>query len=263
MHFNVVIFGESGAGKSSLINLLCGSDVAAISSSANGCTLHATPYDYTDPTETSFRFWDTAGLNEGDGGRVPNVEAVVRLYRLIMSLHDGISLLIFVMRAPRIRDASAKNWTLFHEIICRRQVPAVIAITGLEGEESMDAWWTQNQDSFHAQGISPIGHACVAGTRGKRSRDGTHKFNDEYEVSREKMLVMIQQFFLRQPWQPHCVEWFREIVTVSYEPGGWCRSPREIEEIKQVAGQGIEQLRTRCGMSDEEARQLGRQLMEG
>lgn len=218
---------------------------------------------YHDPSGTSFKFWDTAGLNEGEGGRVPNVEAIVRLYQLIMSLHDGISLLVFVMRAPRIKDASVKNWILFREIICRSQVPAVIAVTGLEGEYNMDAWWTQNQNTFRSQGINPADHACVSGTRGKQNRNGTHKYDDEYGQSREKMLGMVKRHYLRQPWRPHRVEWFREVVSVSYESRGWCRSPREKKEIRQVAGQGIEQLKRQCAMSDDEARKLGERLMKG
>ncbi|KXN83773.1 hypothetical protein AN958_01100 [Leucoagaricus sp. SymC.cos] len=262
MPANVVFFGESGAGKSSLINLVCGRDLAEISSAANGCTLEATPYDYTDPSATSFRFWDTAGLNEGEGGRVPKVEAIVRLYRLIMDLHDGTNLLVFVMRAPRIKDASVKNWILFREIICRSQVPTVIAITGLEGEENMSSWWTRNEASFHGQGISPAGHACVAATRGKRNSDGTFKLDDEYRDSRETMLAMIEHHYLRQPWCPRPVEWFREVVEVSYESQGWCRSPKERRETRQLEGQGIEDLKRRCHMSDEEARTLGRRLRQ-
>ncbi|KAF9444547.1 hypothetical protein P691DRAFT_836518 [Macrolepiota fuliginosa MF-IS2] len=260
MPFNVILFGESGAGKSSLVNLMCGNNHAAISSAANGCTLDATPYDYYDSSGTSFRFWDTAGLNEGDGGRVPRVDAIVRLYSLIMRLHDGISLLVFVMRAPRIRDASVQNWVLFREIICRSQVPITIAVTGLEGEDNMDQWWYSNQYSFHQQGIYPNGHACVAGTRGKQNRDGTHKLDGEYHESREKMLEMVRHHYLRQPWRPHRVEWFREIVEVSYESRGRCRSPRERRDVRRVACQAIGQLTSQCKMTEQEAHGLAERL---
>ncbi|KAJ3574307.1 hypothetical protein NP233_g1857 [Leucocoprinus birnbaumii] len=263
MPLNIVVFGECGAGKSSLINLMRGHDVAAVSNGANGCTLHATPYDCKSSTGTSYRFWDTAGLNEGDGGRVPNVEAIVRLYQLIMNLNDGISLLVFVMRAPRIKDASVQNWVLFREIICRSQVPAVLAITGLENEENMDSWWVKNQHSFRAHGIVPAAHACVSGTRGKRNRDGTYKFDEEHQESRVRMLGMIERHHLRQPWRPRGVEWFREVVSVSYESRGPCRSPRERREVRRVAGQGIDQLKSRCGMSDQEARELAERLKKG
>lgn len=90
---------------------------------------------------TPFNIFDTAGLDEGDAGTVPKQDAIIQLYKLIDSLDAGVSLLIFCMRGPRIKDAAYKNWRFFHEIVCRRQVPIVVAITGLEQEpDPMDNW---------------------------------------------------------------------------------------------------------------------------
>ncbi|KAF9222657.1 hypothetical protein BS17DRAFT_175542 [Gyrodon lividus] len=67
---NVVIFGESGVGKSSLINMIAGHEVAKTSSSGMGCTFQSSRYRMPITGEM-FHVWDTAGLDEGIYGRVP------------------------------------------------------------------------------------------------------------------------------------------------------------------------------------------------
>ena len=41
---NIVIFGETGTGKSSLINMLSNSQMAEVSNLAVGCTFQSNPY---------------------------------------------------------------------------------------------------------------------------------------------------------------------------------------------------------------------------
>ncbi|KAJ2923524.1 hypothetical protein H1R20_g13570, partial [Candolleomyces eurysporus] len=147
---NIIFFGESGHGKSSVINMVLGHDAARTSSSTNGCTFESTSYSH-HLSGHDLVLWDTAGLNEGDQGTVTPMSAVKRLYNLLKSLEDGVSLLVFCIRAPRINDAAHKNWLLFHEIICQRRVPIVMAITHLENEDCMDDWWTENENRFRGQ----------------------------------------------------------------------------------------------------------------
>ncbi|TFK35910.1 hypothetical protein BDQ12DRAFT_699908 [Crucibulum laeve] len=239
--FNVVVFGESGAGKSSLINMISESpNLAPISSDARGCTFNSSPYNVTLAGKL-FKLHDTAGLDEGEGGRVPKSDAIVKLYSLIKSLDAGVSLLIFCMRGPRIKDAAHKNWRLFHEIICQNQVPIAIAITGLEAEEDMDEWWPKNKGAFQAYGMNPAGVACITATRGKRNKNGSYKFDDEYEESKLKVWKLIRSHHLERPWRVAPVQWFRQIVST-------------------VAGEGIQQLVARCEMSQEQATDLGKLL---
>jgi len=161
---NVVFFGETGVGKSSLINMLAGSNVAQTSSKATSCTLESRGYP-VKISKSLFYLVDTAGLEEGDQGRVPKSDAIVQLYTLLKQMEDGVSLLVFVMR-PKITDGVVNNWRLFQEVICKYQVPAVVIITGLENEEDMDDWWVMNKETFREYGIQPDGNACVTATRG-------------------------------------------------------------------------------------------------
>jgi len=258
---NVIFFGETGSGKSSIINMVAENSVAVVSSSVHGCTFTSAQYAVTI-LGSAFNLYDTAGLDEGDMGTVPKNEAVAQLFRLLKSLDTGVNLLVFCMRGPRIKDAAHKNWRLFHEIICRNQVPIVIAITGLEQEEVMDEWWVRNKGAFQQYGMYPQGVGCITATRGKRSRSGGCRFDDEYEESKEKMWRLLRAHHLETPWRMQPIEWFSTIVNVTYSSSmiPFLCPPKEHRSIETVVGPGIRQLVDRCEMSEEEAKQLGGML---
>ncbi len=254
---NVIVFGETGAGKSSVINLIAGFDIAPISNRPVGCTFQSTRYT-VDIGGVLFNLHDTAGLDEAKGGTVAKHDAIVQLYTLLRRLNTGVSLLVFCMRGPRIKESCVKNWRLFHEIICQRKVPIVLAVTGLENEENgMDYWWTQNKEYFMRYEMYPNGVACITATRGKKmSRDG-YRFDEEYAESQFKMREAIRTVYLRTPWQVPTAEWFKEIIEVSYTPG---KDPEEIRQSRLVLGSATEELVKRCEMTGEEAKDLARKL---
>lgn len=146
---NVVIFGPTGHGKSSVVNMLLGpgSPKAETSSGAVGCTFKSQPFPCRIG-ETDCILYDTAGLDEGKDGTICSKEAFKNLCSLTQSLakSGGVSLLIFVMRAGRLNDAFGKNYRLFYNGFCQCKVPIAIAITGLELQPNgMDSWWTKNK----------------------------------------------------------------------------------------------------------------------
>jgi hypothetical protein len=161
----VVIFGESGVGKSSLVNLVAGREVSATSSGAAGCTLEYKHHvlDLGDPSQR-FAIWDTAGLDEGTHGSVPAEKAEMYLKQLLRDLGrtGGIDLLVYCVRGTRVRSALLWNYDLFYSAICRKKVPIAIVVTGLENQEgSMESWWEQNQHEFSALKMHFDNHACV------------------------------------------------------------------------------------------------------
>jgi hypothetical protein len=208
---NIIFFGESGHGKSSVINMILGDDRAPMSSSATGCTFNSTPYPY-DLSGHNFVLWDTAGLNKDDQGPVTLTKALSSLYALLKSLEGGVSLLVFCMRAPRITDTAHKNWQLFHEIICQKEVPIAMAVTHLENEEPMDAWWPENENRFRGYGMNPCGEhgsgvACITASKGKLRTGGRHDLQDEYDESQEKIRRLIIANSLETPWKVEPVQW--------------------------------------------------------
>lgn len=250
---NIVLFGETGAGKSSVVNLLAGANVASTSSGSIGCTFKSTAYNVS-VDGTMFKLHDTAGLDEGQGGGIVKQHAILQLYELLRKLNEGVNLLIFCMRGPRIKESVFRNWQLFWDIICQRRVPILLAITGLENEEDMDAWWGRNQEHFKRYQIYPSSVACITATRGRRRPDGSFNFDREYAESLEKLRKAIFAIYRIDAWKVGRVEWLKKIVETSYASGK--EGVEEIKTSRTVLGSATNELINRGLMDREEAEEL-------
>ncbi|TFK35911.1 hypothetical protein BDQ12DRAFT_668280 [Crucibulum laeve] len=207
---SVVIFGETGTGKSSLINMLAGESLAGVSNQAMGYTFGSSGYLVTIDSER-YHLWDTAGLNEGDHGKVRGDTALRNLQELIYNLRHGVSLLVYCIRGSRFRDILKVNYDLFSNIICQSKVPIVIVVTGLENEDPMEGWWEQNAREFDEREIYFAGHACVTTSKGKKTKSGAYMFEDEYELSTTETRELIKKAALEVPWKIDGAEWMEKI----------------------------------------------------
>ncbi|KAH7867817.1 uncharacterized protein C8R40DRAFT_995507, partial [Lentinula edodes] len=125
---NIILFGSTGCGKSSIVNMLLGREAALMSSGALGCTFENKSYSVTIERQ-EYRLYDTTGLDEGTVGTVVSKDALVKLYHLLRDLQgDGISLLVFCLRAPRITEIAQKNYFIFYEVLCQRKIPIVMIV---------------------------------------------------------------------------------------------------------------------------------------
>jgi len=193
---NVILFGSTGSGKSSIINMLLGSDQAKTSSRATGCTFQNQPYD-TDISGEQYRIFDTTGLDEGAEGTVISSDALGNLYNLLSGLTDGISLLAFVMRGPRITQQAQRNLSVFYD---EKNVPVVIIVTGMEDEAPMDAWWTENEEYFQKRNMDFVGHACITATKGRKTPQG-YRNQAEYDVSQDLVRDLIRRHCRPHGWK--------------------------------------------------------------
>jgi predicted GTPase len=207
---NVIVFGESGAGKSSILNMLEGDIKAPVSDRATGVTFQNACYKKMIG-RTTFSIFDTVGLNEGSAGTVTAKDAVEGLYRLIHQLDDGVNLLVYVMRASRVTRTTQQNYEMFFDVFCRRKVPIVIVITGLENRTEMDKWWEENKATFDNQNMAFSGHACITATEGKQ-KDGVSSFGVEYEDSKWEVESLILRSFSIDPWKLPTESWFTSVA---------------------------------------------------
>jgi len=263
---NIVFFGAAGSGKSSIINMVAGKQVASVANGLKGCTFESSCYE-VDINGSTFNLWDTAGLNEAVTGKVPDAKATISLFRLLKNLDSGLNLLVFCMKGPRVQDVAPMNWRLFHEIICDRKVPIVIAITGLELEDPMDAWWDENRGSFERHEMLSQGHACITAVRGKEiARRGVHLLDSEYKESRQKLMKLLKKSHLKDAWMMPPIEWFSTIFEKTKEYRwrrfffGWY-SVEKVTETK-VKRRNLLDLAERCGMKDEDAEAFAKMLSD-
>lgn len=254
---NIVFFGESGSGKSSIINMLSASDVAPVSNGVDMCTLENGGYK-VDVLGKEMTLWDTSGLDDGEAGRVPNPKAIANLYELLR-IKTGVNLLVFVTR-PRIKGSAPKHWKLFHKIVCREQVPIVVIVTGLEEERDRESWWRDNKAKLHSYGMYADDHACITASRGKVV-DGVHVYDEEFDDARAKVQTLLGRNYQKEPSWIANVDWFRMAEETTYEPRffGMCQ-PKKVYTQERVGGEGLRMLVEDCGMSKEEAGALAEKL---
>ncbi|OJA15373.1 hypothetical protein AZE42_11427 [Rhizopogon vesiculosus] len=140
---NFIVFGQMGAGKSSLVNLIAGKKLAKTSSGATSCTFDSTKYKIRLPdSQREINIYDTAGLDEPNMNNATYIDPIVKAHKLIFSLQGegGVHGLIFCLRGDRITNTVQRNYSLFYDVLCQKQVPISLIFTGLEHERDMDKW---------------------------------------------------------------------------------------------------------------------------
>ncbi|KIK69371.1 hypothetical protein GYMLUDRAFT_255891 [Collybiopsis luxurians FD-317 M1] len=193
---NVILFGSTGCGKSSIINMLLDnqSNPAPTSNGTMGCT--AEPNSYTTTIEGhNYQLYDTNGLDQGSMGTVSSKDALINLYHLLRDLQGGITLLVYCIRGPTFISGFKQNYDILFNGFCHKSIPIVLVVTGLEDEEpDMESWWKTNGENFTVNGMHFNGHACVAATPGKRMRNGRNSKQAEYDESR----VVLRNLIIEQ-----------------------------------------------------------------
>ncbi|KAF8878689.1 hypothetical protein CPB84DRAFT_1793988 [Gymnopilus junonius] len=187
----VVVFGETGVGKSSVIN---------------------TCYSVAIKGHT-YNLHDTIGLGEDSTGTMGNSKAIVNLYNLLtlLSKNGGVHLLVFVVRSGRLKETMKKNYDLFYKGFCETKIPIVVVVTGCEGESNdMDQWWGRNRQFFEKAGMTFRGHACVCAFKGRLGKHG-YVNKDLVEQSRELVKDLIVRHRKADGWKKPPAPWLTQV----------------------------------------------------
>ncbi|KAG2052404.1 hypothetical protein BDR06DRAFT_887707, partial [Suillus hirtellus] len=163
---NVLLFGETGVGKSSIINLIMGRNVAQTSPDQETCTLQHTSHE-VDLAERRFKLWEVSSIEST--GSFRTFLAKRRLEKSYKKLYkdDGVHLLLYCMRGSRAQRALIKDYKFFTDIVgstatAAGSVPVAAVVTCLEDYPmDMDVWWTKNKDNLERLGMRFSAHACI------------------------------------------------------------------------------------------------------
>ncbi|KAG9310968.1 hypothetical protein JVU11DRAFT_8846 [Chiua virens] len=206
---NIVLFGETGVGKSSVINLIAQRTLAKVSSDVNGCTMESTKHDI-EFDGMKFAIFDTIGLEEPQMGVNGYLKAIEKAYELITKLNHagGVHLLLFCMRGGRITATTQSNYRLFCEILCSTKVPTALVFTGLEREVEMEDWWRRNQKHIEGYGIKSDGHACVTAVLDNDTPGEDLKYNESRVVIRDLLKTCALK---NTAYSPDTFNWFARL----------------------------------------------------
>ncbi|KAF9222611.1 P-loop containing nucleoside triphosphate hydrolase protein [Gyrodon lividus] len=174
---DVVLLGETGVGKSSVINLIAGATIAKVSPDSMTCTKTTARYTIEEKGRT-FHLHDTPGLVDPSTGAEDYVDPIAKAQKLILSLNNGIGpdLLLFCVSKKGSMKALQRSYRLFCKIICRGKVPFALVITELGKEENADDWWKNHAATVQKYGIECSWHA---GLRSVHARLGENADLDE------------------------------------------------------------------------------------
>ena len=249
---NIIVFGETGAGKSSLVNMLTGREDAKTGNNAGGVTFNWKKHS-ADLFDTKYQIFDTVGLNEGNTGTVKGKNAIISLFNLIKSLEDGVNLLVFCMRG-RIKKTTSDNYKLFYEIFCDSKVPILLVVTGLEEleEDELATWWIRNRTVFEGDGMKFHGWVCGTTTRGKRG-----VYTKEFDATTRKIRRLVNSLALEVPWHKPGVTWFTGIIHLAIK-----LFPRLFGNLSWSFITICDALQSVGGCSAEEARRLACQIFD-
>lgn len=165
MSKNVVIIGQTGAGKSSLINMLCPGANAPTSNDTTGCTHVEREYRCDLGDRYSCQVHDTIGLEEGRWGFLWAPKAERRLTAYLKKMNSkGPYLLVYCIPAGRglLKKSDGRKYQKFKSAV-GKNVPVVVVVTHLENFRGpFSSWWSNNVDKLKAVGI-PVDtrHACI------------------------------------------------------------------------------------------------------
>ena len=221
--YTALIFGESGVGKSSIVNMLFDENKAVTSDAAIGCTFQHEKYSMVHEGSV-LQIFDTVGLSEADKGLVKGTEAISNLVQLLDSLGEGINVVIHCIRKGTILQSSQNNYSIFVEGMCKNKVPVILAVTGCEQDDPMNKWWeeensstsTTNKDIILNRFNMKQVQACVCMTT---IRGGMFASccKDKYDQSRKHLFDQIFELSLKKPFKmDNSLDWMSYIVTQSW-----------------------------------------------
>ncbi|KAI5990457.1 hypothetical protein EDD15DRAFT_2452564 [Pisolithus albus] len=185
---NIVLLGESGVGKSSIINMVSGTQTTKTSNNVLGDGSKVDCYVVT-AVRSKNQFLGDEGFRRGRGCGAHPVVAGIEDHR------SAIDLLILCMCSGRITNTIVQGYHAIYVEACARRVPIALVVNGLERSPdlNMHGWWARNKDSILNHGLAYDIHVCVTTLRS----DEDSSVGEKIKVSQRRLreLVKLPDYF--------------------------------------------------------------------
>lgn len=191
---NIVLLGESGVGKSSIINMVSGTQTTKTSNNVLGDGSKVECYVVTE-SGLRINFWEMKGF-AGDVGVAPTrlLQVLKTIVRRLL-VFGSIDLLILCMRSGRITNTIVQGYHAIYVEACARRVPIALVVNGLERSPdlNMHGWWARNKDGILNHGLAFDIHVCVTTLRS----DEDSSVGEKIKVSQRRLreLVKLPDYF--------------------------------------------------------------------
>lgn len=146
---HVALVGTTGVGKSTLVNVLKGKEIAEVNNNVRPCTTRAMQYEVIEGG-TKYCIWDTRGLNEASQG-VPTralkffkilPDADRELKKLLRGNNPRFNLVVLCIDAKKIRvDVHWKLFNLIYADFCQRRLKVAVVATQMGERDFRGAEW--------------------------------------------------------------------------------------------------------------------------
>ena len=237
---DIVLLGEIGVGKSSLINLIAKDNVAGVSSDTIGCTRTASKYTFEERGRI-FHLYDTPGLVDPQMGDKPFFDPIDNIQQLIHSLGNGNGpdLVLLCINNSKPTTSFRRNYRIFHEFICSSKVPFALAVTKLEGSHGAEEWWHKYGSSIRRYGIDHSRYIGLGRSKGHLDPDA-----DAESQQRESLLSFLST----------CVDRQRNGVSLRSS------MERVASFVRSRASTPERSLVKQCGLEEQTARELASRI---
>ena len=147
---HVALAGNTGVGKSTLVNVLKGKEIAEVNNNVRPCTTRTTKYEVVEGG-TTYCIWDTRGLNEGSEKAVlPTLRKFVGilpgperdLKNLLRGKNPKVSLVLLCIEAKKIRVNV--HWKIYNKIyvdFCERGLKVAVVVTQMGEKDFKGSEW--------------------------------------------------------------------------------------------------------------------------
>ena len=148
---HVALAGNTGVGKSTLVNVLKGKEIAEVNNNVRPCTTRTMGYEVVEGG-TTYCIWDTRGLNEGsEKAALPTrilkrariiPDADRELKDFLRGKDPRISLVLFCIEAKKIRVNV--HWKIYNKIyadFCQKGLKVAVVVTQMGEKDFKGSEW--------------------------------------------------------------------------------------------------------------------------